>query len=608
VLTPTRLKQAPRDVPASVTVLTGEMLSIYGLTGANEAVRMVAGSVPARLAGANYDLKLKNKASQGPQHVTVLIDGVQIGGDDLSEDADWADVPIGIEDIERIEVTRGPGTAGYGYALTFAIINIVTKHPADTERAYGRITYGEYDTISALGRAGLNLGPGSLRLTLAHRQRGAIDDDRASTARPDPVSLDRMTLRSTFALDGASTLAIDMAYLSGEREGDVAAPVPLGRQALRSGYASVNWTRSLDPSNELSMRLEQWASTVDTDAAGCQAEEHDAWDLAAPADGFLQAWPLAKPKPVCNSTLAYQRRMRLELQDMHVFDNGVRVVAGVGWRQEQARVRSLDLQRWSTAFRRGFVAAEWEALPDVSINLGASVDDGAAANYDRSMRAGVNWRMSPDQTLRAAWSIGDWASDKLPVFETVKSVVTQERMKAWDLGYLLALPDQKATVEARAFWTRLKGRVQTPGKPDPSEQTARGELYGVEFRAAGDISDRWSGYVGVSTMTEGSNTGLPVHPRPRPWSASVGVSVDLGAGWRASTAYFGSTRIGTSAQTAGRADLVLLKDFRWDEVRARAAMAYRRADHLKVFTPDGKTILTENGTADGYFVSLQVAY
>ena len=611
VLTPTHLRQAPRDVPASVTVLTSEVLATYGLLGINEAVRMVAGGVPQRLAGSNYDLKLGKRSSVGPQHVTLLIDGVQVSGGALSDDDDWADIPISIDDVERIEVTRGPGTAGYGDAVTFAIVNIVTKHPADIERGYGRITYGAYDTLRVLGRAGLNLGPGAVRLTVARRQRGAVTDDRASTARPDPLAVDRMTLRSAFALDAVSNLAVDAAYLTGVREGDAAAEPPLGRQALRSGYASVNWTRSLDPSNELALRLDQWANTLDSDAAGCGAEGRDAWDAAAPSSDPPPGWPLAKDKPVCSGTLAYQRRMRLELQDVHVFGNGVRLVGGVGWRQEQARLRSPDLLRWSTAFRRGFVALEWEVLPEVDVNLGGSVDDGAADNHDRSMRAGVNWRLSPDQTLRAAWSIGDWASGRGRILGVAgkDNVVTQERTQAWDLGYVLSLPDQNATVEGRFYWTRLKGRVWNPKAPDETEEQARGEIYGIEARAAGQLSERWSGFVGVSSLVEGSSTGqLVPGPRPKPWSAGAGTSVDLGGGWRASAAYYGSTRLNTSTQSAGRADLVLLKEFRWDEARGRMLVTYRRADHVKVFAADGTTVLDPNGTADSYFVSFQVAY
>jgi iron complex outermembrane recepter protein len=607
VLTPTRLRQAPRDVPASVTVLTAEMLAAYGFVGVNEAVRMVAGGGPQRLAGANYNLKLDGRASSGPPHVTLLVDGVQVGGEALSDDDDWADVPITIDDVERIEVTRGPGTAGYGYAVTMAIVNIVTKHPADTERAYGRITYGAYDSTRVLGRAGLSFGPAAVRLTLAHRQRAEVTDDRASTSRPDPMTLDRMTLRGAVALDAVSNLALDLAYLYGEREGDAEAALPLGHQTLRSGYARVAWTREIDPSNELALRVEQWANTQDTGPTGCDAAEAAAH--ARPTLSVLQGLPEAKADD-CANALAYQRRMRLELQDVHVFDNGVRLVGGVGWRQEQARLRDADLLRWSTAFRRAFAAVEWTAAPDVSVNLGASVDDGAAANYDRSMRAGANWRISPDQTLRAAWSVGDWASDKgrLLSLGNNENVVTQERMQAWDLGYLLTLPDQNATIETRLYWTRLKGRLWNSRRPDAPERAARGEIYGGEFRASGDLSASWSGFLGLSTMIEGSNTGTEEGDRPRPWSASAGLSNDLGDGWRAAVAYYASTRLNASSQTAGRADLVLTKDFRWDEVRARALASYRRADHLRLLAPDGKTVLSRDGTADGYFISLQMAF
>jgi iron complex outermembrane receptor protein len=611
VLTPTRLKQAPRDVPASVTVLSADMLHAYGFVGVGEAIRVVAGGGPQRLGGANYDLKVDKRSSSGPPHMTLLIDGVEIGGSTLTDEDEWADLPVSIDDVERIEVTRGPGTAGYGYAVTMVIVNIVTKHPEDIERAYGRLTYGTYDTLRVLGRAGMSIGPGAVRLTLHHRQRGEITDDRGGIARPDPMTLDRITVRSAFDLDGVSSLSIDAAYLTGEREGDQVVAPPLGRQTLRSGYASVNWSRSLDPSNELTVRLDQWANTQDTEAVGCDAGAGDEWAAGRALPSLAHAAPEAKVQADCTpSALIYQRRMRLEAQDVHVFGNGVRLVGGLGWRQEQARVRNADLLHWSTAFRRAFVAAEWEIVPDVNVNLGASADEGAGANHDRSMRAGVNWRLSPDQTLRAAWSIGDWASDKGRLLGVGgnANVVTQERMQSWDLGYLLTLPDRAATVEARVYWTRLKGRVWDARSPDEPPPPARGEIYGGEARASGKLTDSWSGFVGLSTMVEGSNTGRPsTGPRPHPWSAAIGASVEFGEGWRASAAYYGSTRLNTATQTAGRADLVLMKDFRWNEMRGRALATYRRADHLRSLAPDGK-VLSQDGSADTCFLSFQLAY
>jgi outer membrane receptor for ferrienterochelin and colicin len=48
-------------------------------------------------------------------------------------------LPIAIDDSDRIEVTRGPNSAAYGPNSMLAIVNIVTRHPHDVERAYASV-------------------------------------------------------------------------------------------------------------------------------------------------------------------------------------------------------------------------------------------------------------------------------------------------------------------------------------------------------------------------------------------------------------------------------------------------------------------------------------
>lgn len=56
---------------------------------------------------------------------------------------DWTDIPLALEDIERIEVFRGPNTVSYGANALMAVINILTKAPSQTHGTRLKVTHGQ---------------------------------------------------------------------------------------------------------------------------------------------------------------------------------------------------------------------------------------------------------------------------------------------------------------------------------------------------------------------------------------------------------------------------------------------------------------------------------
>lgn len=600
VLTPTHLRQALRDIPASVTVLSADTIAAYGFLGINEVVRMVTGAGPGRLSWAHYDMSNGKKNVPGLPRVVVLIDGLEVAGPLDADGDDWSRLPVSIDDVDRIEVTRGPSASGQGRASLVAIVNIVTKHPEDVERGYARATTGSYRTFNTTARGGMSFGPAAVRLTLHHRERGAVDDVRRNDVqRFDPLSFDRMTLRTALRLADDSVLAVDAAYLSGHLSGDLNATPPLGREVLRNGYASAGWTRHLAPAHELSVRLDHWfgaqnAMPVDCEAA--QEADRPLWRPAAPG----------QRGDACNPATRDEDHTLLKVQDVHLVTDALRLVGGVGWRQQQVRVADKLPVSWSVTAGRAFASVDWQAGPAWVFNAGLSAESDSAGGHDRSARAAANWHLSDEQTLRLAWSAGSWASEFSRRLATSGEVATRERLTAIDLGYLHRVPRLNGVLEARMFWTRLLGRAWST--KTETEQPVHGEMLGLDFRAAADLSARWSGFIGMSTMAEGASSGLDTVRQVWPWAGSLGLSASLGDGWRASVAYYASTRIDSARQTAGRADLTVLKDFRIADIRTRLVVSARRADHVSATAAGGPEPPPRTGVSSSVFASLQAAF
>ena len=93
-----------------------------------------------------FNQRLSNK-------VLILVNGRSVYVDLLGATI-WATLSIGVEDIERIEVVRGPGSALYGADAFNGVINIITKPPGEGGSGFQRrLRHRQHDARHRRGRA-----------------------------------------------------------------------------------------------------------------------------------------------------------------------------------------------------------------------------------------------------------------------------------------------------------------------------------------------------------------------------------------------------------------------------------------------------------------------
>ncbi|PTQ90823.1 TonB-dependent receptor plug domain-containing protein [Agitococcus lubricus] len=139
VLSATRLKQALADAPASVTIIDRQMIQQTGVRELPELLRLVPGMVVGYEKGWEAFVSYHGTSADMARRMQVLIDGRSVFQPSLAF-VDWIGLPLELEDIDRIEVVRGPNAAAYGANSFLAVVNIITRAPADlpTVRAYTR--------------------------------------------------------------------------------------------------------------------------------------------------------------------------------------------------------------------------------------------------------------------------------------------------------------------------------------------------------------------------------------------------------------------------------------------------------------------------------------
>ncbi len=132
VITVSRAPQAGGRAPAAVFVITDEDIRRSGATTLPEALRLAPGVHVARIDGNKWAVGIRGFTDRLARSMLVLIDGRPVY-DTLFAGTYWEVQDTLIDDIERIEVVRGPAGTLWGANAATGIVNVVTKSAASTQ-------------------------------------------------------------------------------------------------------------------------------------------------------------------------------------------------------------------------------------------------------------------------------------------------------------------------------------------------------------------------------------------------------------------------------------------------------------------------------------------
>lgn len=169
VITATRVPVERRVAPASVTVLQGEELRARGITSVADALSLVPGLAPVRSGsfGATTSLFMRGGESD---YVKVLVDGVPVNNPGGT--FDFANLTT--DNLERIEVVRGPASVMYGSDAVSGVVQLFTRRGTGAPRGHADVRGGSFGTIEAdAGVAGGSAGVG-YSLAAATRETDGI--------------------------------------------------------------------------------------------------------------------------------------------------------------------------------------------------------------------------------------------------------------------------------------------------------------------------------------------------------------------------------------------------------------------------------------------------
>ncbi|HEN8799491.1 TPA: TonB-dependent receptor [Pseudomonas putida] len=444
VLTATRLKQSPAAVPGSMTVLDSALIRASGARDIPELLRLVPGMMIGYGAGNQPTVNYHGSNVNDARRMQVLIDGRSVYRAGLAT-VDWSDIPLAMEDIERIEVFRGPNTVSYGANALMAVVNILTRNPADSHGTRLKLTRGEDGINDFYASHGFGWDGGDMRLSLSGQQDDGFDQDQFGQDYRDSRRLTRFNLSASHNLAVDQTLEWQLAAKEGSNQRPytyqpVFASYEAGNNAdvnAKDYAGSLRWTKEFSAEHSLYIqgsaqhfdRQQVWRACdalqsfspeltqlwqMNPDFAEKVARGVAAGDLPSSSDPVLSAlsnkvreqWQAGGSQPVCGDVDQSTRETRydLEIQDTLSLTDSLRLLSGMNYRYDRADSQtyfngSLDDQTW-----RLFGQLEWRADEHWILQGGAMFEDSRLSGNSLTPRVAINYLITPRHGLRAVYS------------------------------------------------------------------------------------------------------------------------------------------------------------------------------------------------------------
>ncbi len=483
VTTVSRRPQKYADAAAALFVISREDIRRSGATNVPELLRMVPGVQVARIDASKWAISARGFNGRYANKLLVQMDGRTLYTP-LYSGVYWDVQDTLLEDVERIEVIRGPGATLWGANAVNGIINIITRSAYETESALLSAGLGDEERAVGAFRYGSRIGDAaSFRVYAKGFER---DGGRyfSGEQAPDDASDRRVGFRADLDASQADSLTLQGDYYEGAAGAAVAAgPVRLEAASETSG----------------ANLLARWSRRLGADAA---MELQFYYDHSSRSN-----WSL------------HEERDTYDLDFQHHFTAGGNhaLVWGAGYRLTRDDIRKVpgsppDFHpaRRDAATFSAFVQDDISLL-DGSVHLivGSKLEHNDYTGWEVQPNVRGLWNLETGTTLwasvsRAVRTPSRLESDVTIVSDPLTHVIQgnpdmrAERLNAYELG-LRMQPLGNLSLDLAAFYNDYD-HLQTyepdgPFFPPPFtlvfDNGMRGSSHGLELAVNWDVSRNW---------------------------------------------------------------------------------------------------------------------
>lgn len=383
VVTASRKSQALQGVPAAVFVISREDIERAGAASLPEALRLAPGIQVARLSADRWAVSARGFNGRFANKLLVLMDGRSIYSP-LFSGVMWELEGTLMEDIERIEVIRGPGAALWGANAVNGVINIITRKARDTTDTLLTLGAGSQARGSIGLRQGWALAGGHVRLWARSEAQRGLDDARGGSG-PGGAHTTRLGFRGDWTLASGQGLTLS-GSATDNRSGD---------RWAEASLASATGARLVD-------RLQR------TRAAHVLAR----WSLLGGDGSETIVQSYLERHQISADTVVHQQRSTFDLDVQHRprLDGAHDLVLGGSLRHSVDQIQANGILVISPERRRFtltsvFINDEISLLPErLRATLGLRLEHNSFTGFEPQPQARLAWTPNRSQTLWAAAS------------------------------------------------------------------------------------------------------------------------------------------------------------------------------------------------------------
>ena len=490
--------------PAAITVLTSEDIRRSGHQSIPEVLRMVPGIHVAKIDSNKWAITSRGFNGMYANKLLVLIDGRSVYTP-LFSGVYWDVQDLMLEDVERIEVVKGPGGTLWGSNAVNGIINIITKNAKDTQ---GNLLTAGIGTEEK-GFSSLRHG-GKLGKTAYYRVYAKyFDRDEAVYANRDRANDAYNALREGFRIDWDSSEQDHITIQGDHYNGHSSQRTNMTSAAntfeiddnvsVRGWNMLTRWTRKYSKTSDMSLqfyydRTERYSVSL--------GESRDTFDIDFQrrfqlADGHNLNWGLGYRHTCDNTSDSYTISFNPSNRNEEVFS--------------------------------GFVQDEITIVDDLlKFIVGTKVDKNDYTGYELQPSARLLWTPDERNTIWASFTRALVTPSRTYTHMTNKYLTAgpasrqnsgnndlkSQEVKSYELGYRVK-PGKNLFFDLSLFYNEYDHLITSENNPTVFNkiygQKLNGETYGGEVAANWMVNKNWKltggySFLNMQLHTENSST------------------------------------------------------------------------------------------------------
>ncbi len=437
-----RKEQKLSRTAAAAYVISQEDIRRSGATNIPDVLRMAPGVDVAQIDANTWAISIRGFNDQYANMVLVLIDGRTVYTP-ISSGVYWDQIDVPLEDIDRIEITRGPGGTIWGANAVNGVINIITKNSGATQGAAVSGGGGSQGKAQGLAQYGGKIGQsGTYRVFGNYSNQGNLTQSDGTSPSADGWHMFHGGFRSDWSPSHSDYLTVQGDFIQTSEGGTIdavfAKQLPLER--------TINEVIASDSGNLLARWGHKLANGSDT-------------TLQVYFDRYNRL-----------NVGAHESLDNLDVDFQHHLTPGTRhdIVWGAGYRvtsdeEEPGYSRSYFPASRTTNLFSTFLQDEIDLSHSVWFTLGSKVEHNAYTGFEFQPSAKILWQPTPRQAV--------WIS-------AARAIVQTSRIEANLSADLAVIP-----IPGGGF-----GVIQVLGNPDSQSQ----QLYNYEAGYRAQVTKRFS--------------------------------------------------------------------------------------------------------------------